>query len=489
MNYEKVRLQKPVKTAQKRCSKTVQSAVLSRFFAFCKPHTNPKTERNFTMKKTLLGVLAFVLILATVLTCSVFAADTTPTEGAKAADVQKVTGDAIEVDGFMDAAYATATPLEMATYATGAEQIYTHGIARFLWSEEENALYCFIIVNDADVGAPRYDENYESTMWWQADSVELFVDFTKDSTTQAAWGIPAGKPLSRSLQYRIDGNNGQATCYLREDADDFKLRDPSWKHVNAIGTPMSYHDTYATYVYNEETGKFANAYDSFLFAEGRNVFGWGASDDLTKQGWGWQRTEYGYTCEYRIEATSVTEPLHAGQNVKFDIQANDMYQSKRDGGTSPLNFYYDSSMRVATGEVGSSNSCTYYDWLVLSDTEVENDNSKTYTLAQLEDFGMADASTSKTKATTPREILKTDKKTWNRRPTSAVVNTDKPTDPDDPTVTTPKVTSGSDKTTEPGTGDTTGGGCGSSITIGASIAAVALVGATGFFVLRKKDEE
>ena len=143
------------------------------------------------MKKTLLGVLAFVLILATVLTCSVFAADTTPTEGAKAADVQKVTGDAIEVDGLMDAAYATATPLEMATYATGAEQIYTHGIARFLWSEEENALYCFIIVNDADVGAPRYDENYESTWWWVADSVELFVDFTTDSTTQAAWGIPA----------------------------------------------------------------------------------------------------------------------------------------------------------------------------------------------------------------------------------------------------------------------------------------------------------
>ncbi|MBQ8859470.1 MAG: hypothetical protein IJ012_06770 [Clostridia bacterium] len=435
------------------------------------------------MKKTLLGVLAFVMILATVLTCSVFAADTTPTEGAKAADVQKVVGDAIEVDGYMDAAYATATPLEMATYATGAESIYTHGIARFLWSEEENALYCFIIVNDADVGAPKYDQDRESTFWWVADSIELFVDFTPDSKTQEGWGIPAGTPMSRSLQYRIDGNNGQATCFLSEDSKDFQLRDPDWKYTNAAGKDYGYYDCYATYVYDEDTGTFANDYDSMLFADGKNVFGWGASDDPTKQGWGWQRTEYGYTCEYRIEATSVTTPLYADQKVKFDIQANDMYQARRDSGSSSLNFYYNSSMRVATGQVGSSNSCTFYDWLVLSDTEVENDNTKTYTLAQLEDFGMADASTSKTKATTPREILKTDKKTWSRRPTSAVTNINDPDITTPPTNTTP----GTQATTP--AGDDTTGGCGSSITIGASVAAVALVGAAGFFVLRKKDEE
>ncbi len=487
MNYEKISLQKLVKTAQKRRSKTVQCAVLAWFFAFSASQTKPKTERNFTMKKTLLGVLAFVLILATVLTCSVFAADTAPTEGVKVADVQKVVGDKIEVDGFMDAAYASATPLEMATYAAGAEQIYTHGIARFLWSEEENALYCFIIVNDADVGEPRYDNGMETTQWWVADSIELFVDFTSNSTTQEGWGIPAGTAMKRSLQYRIDGNNGQATCFLQEDGADFKAsRNPGWTYVNAAGLSNGPHDSYATYVYNEQTGTFANHYDSMLFADGRNVFGWGASDDPTKQGWGHQRTEYGYTCEYRIEATSVTEALRAGQNVKFDIQANDMYQSRRDGGYGPLQFYYDSSYRVKTGSVGSSNSCTYYDWLTLSDTEVENDNSKTYTLAQLEDFGMADASTSKTKATTPREILKTDKKTWSRRPTSAVQDSNSvSTNTGDPDV--PGTNGGTQATTPKG--DDTGSGCGSSITIGASIAAVALVGATGFFVLRKKDEE
>ena len=449
------------------------------------------------MKKTLLGVLAFVLILATVLTCSVFAADEKPTSGTKVADVQKVTGDAIEVDGLMDAAYASAKPLEMATYRQGAEQIYTHGIARFLWSETENALYCFIIVNDADVGMPRYDSGRESTFWWVADSIELFVDFTTDGATKEGWGLGAGTSMKRSFQYRIDGGNGQATCFLQEDTDAFKLRDPNWKHTNAAGQDWTFYDCYATYVYNSTTNTFANQYDSFLFTDGKNVFGWEASDDPTKQGWGWQRTEFGYTCEFRIEATMVDEPLHAGQTVKFDIQANDMYQAKRDQGASPLNFFYDSTLRVATGEVGASATLPYYDWLELSDTEVENDSSKTYTLAQLEDFGMADASTSKSVATTPREVLKTTKKTWIRRPTSAVqTNTDTPgtdggntdggnTDGGN-TDNGNTGNQGGDNTTDPGT---TGGGCGSSITIGASVAAVALVGATGFFVLRKKDEE
>lgn len=428
------------------------------------------------MKKTLLGVLAFVLVLATVLTGTVLAADEeVSADPQKVADVQKVGADnPIKVDGYMDQAYTNATPLEMTTYSKTAAEIYTHGIARFVWSEAENALYCFMIINDADVGPYKYDTAYKEYTPWVGDTVELFVDFTgatgAASTIPAGWGLTEGTTMKRGLQYRIDGHTGNASCYLQEDAANYKTVNPTWKDPES---GQGFHDCYATYHWDDAAGAFRNSYDSLLTTN-QNVFGWEKSDDLTKNGWARQRTEFGYTLEFRIEATSTTTPLAAGQNVKFDIQANDSWEATRGNTTAP--FFYNSTRRVATGESTAAGNTAYYDWLTLVDEEADN-SGDAYSLAKLEDFGMADATTSKPQATTPREIIKTNKKTWTRKPTSAVTQA---------TNTTAPV-----NTTKPAGGDTEepAGGCGSSITVGASVAAVALVGAAGFFAFRKKDEE
>ncbi len=430
------------------------------------------------MKKTLLGVLAFVLVLATVLTGTVLAAEEATGDGKpkQVAEVQKVGADnPIKVDGYMDQAYTNATPLMMDTYSNVAKEIYTHGIARFLWSEAENALYCFIIVNDADVGPCKYDTAYQEYFPWVGDSVELFVDFTGTiegtSTVPAGWGLPEGEAMKRGLQYRIDGFTGQATCFLQNDGEYFKKSNSAWKDPES---GSGRHDAYATYWWNEEVGAFRNSYDSLLTTD-RNVFGWEKSDDLTKNGWARQSTDFGYTLEFRIEATSISEKLAAGRKVRFDIQANDSWEANRGAQTAP--YYYSSTRRVDMKESGAANDTTYYDWLLLVDEEADN-SGEAYTLAKLEDFGMADATTSKPVATTPREIIKTDKQTWTRKPTSALtVKTDKPNGGD-----------GDNNTQTPG-GEEPAGGCGSSITVGASVAAVALVGAAGFFAFRKKDEE
>lgn len=427
------------------------------------------------MKKTLLGVLAFVLVLATVLTGTVLAAEEeVSADPKKVADVQKVGADnPIKVDGYMDQAYTNAKALEMTTYSKSADEIYTHGIARFVWSEAENALYCFMIINDADVGPCKFDPTYKEYWPWVGDSVELFVDFTgktgEVSTIPGSWGLTEGKTMTRGLQYRIDGHTGDASCYLREDADNYT--GIGWKDPES---GQGAHDCYATYHWDDEAGAFRNSYDSFL-TTGQNVFGWEKSTDLTKNGWARQRTEFGYTLEFRIEATSTTERLAAGRDVKFDIQANDSWEANR--GTSTAPFFYNSTRRVATGESTAAGSTAYYDWLTLSDEEADNSGDP-YSLAKLEDFGMADATTSKPPVTTPREIIKTNKQTWTRKPTSAITEkTDPPSNPTDP---------GDDPA--PGD-DEPAGGCGSSITVGASLAAVALVGAAGFFAFRKKDEE
>ncbi len=438
------------------------------------------------MKKTLLGVLAFILVLATVLTGSVMiaSADEAGNElGQKAADVKKVpAGTPIEVDGQMDKAYADATPLYLASYDSTATGIYTYGIARFVWSEDQNALYCFMIINDADVGAPAYDDSYKVEKPWVADSVELFVDFTTDGLTKDSWGITGGQVMSRGLQYRIDGSNGTATCYLAEYAKQFKENNPDWKHPTS---GKAHYDAYATYYFTN--GAWKNQYDSKLTAD---VFGWTASDDLTKQGWGYEDIlgeGMGYTLEFRIEATMVEEKLHAGQNVKFDMQANDRYAGNRPGDNRVSQFFYSSTYRIAKADeltAATAADCKYYDWLTLSDEEADN-NGPAYTGAQLTEFGSADATTSKTEPTTPRPINQTPKRSWTPKVTSAIQansGTTAPAGPDKP----------GDNTQNPGdnTGDnTSSGGCGSAITVGASVAAVAVLGAAGFFAFRKKDEE
>ena len=328
------------------------------------------------MKKTLLGVLAFVLVLATVLTGTVLAADdTNKGQPQSVAEVQKVGADnPIKVDGYMDKAYTNATALAINMPSKTSTGTYTHGIARFVWSEQENALYCFMIINDANVGRCKYDTAYQADFPWFGDTVELFLDFigtTGDySIIPDTWGLPANTVLTKGLQYRIDGYSGEASCNLQEDYkyfndnNKFTWRDPaSGKAHNAC---------YSTYYWDEEAGAFKNACDSLLTADGRNVFGWAKDEDLTKNGWASKETDFGYTAEFRVEATCISEKLAAGKNIRFDIQINDCWDENR--GVTYGNFiFYNSTLReYLKGADSSAADNKNQDWLTLVDTEADN---------------------------------------------------------------------------------------------------------------------
>lgn len=441
------------------------------------------------MKKTLLAALAFVMVLATVLTCSVLAADEPEAAPMKAADIKMVDeAHPILVDGKMDQAYQDATPLYIDTYTNATVHgvsIFTYGVARFVWSPSENAVYCFVIMNDADVGETHYNNSQLCLTPWCSDSIELYVDYNDPARVpDSGYGAYIDKTVTyeRGFQYRIDGHTGMPSCLMVEEPDKFAAahKNPDgtdWKHPQSNQTANVYNGSYHL---NEETGKFENMLDSAM----ADYFGWGYSEDITEIGWGHQPTDHGYTAEFRIECKERT--LAVGEKVFFDFQVNDMYEETRSAnkGTNQLNIYYTSQMRKNAGTVVSDNR-EKYDWLVLSDEVATNDekplevNDK-----KMYELGMEDVSEGRIQESEPVEIIKTEKKTWTRRPVDFVAPgaNDNQQGGDDNQ-------QGGNQQGGSGTTEEPAGGCGSSITVSASIAMVAAVALGGALAFRRKDEE
>ncbi|MBQ8352086.1 MAG: hypothetical protein IJY20_08620 [Clostridia bacterium] len=412
------------------------------------------------MKKTLLGVLAFLLVLATVLTGTVFAAEGDAPTTANVGKVKRLADDAdpIKVDGHMDEAYKDAVPLLINSRPTTMEGIYTYGFARFVWSKAENAIYCYVLINDAEV-------NQRGDNPWTADSVEMFLALNGKNTQE--WGIDGLKGdgvLNRGLQYRIDGMEGYPTCLLEEE----------W-HASASDNAVQ-----NTYFFNEELGRLENAEGNKLINETTNIFGWKYyGENATNNGWGWgaHSDGKGYAVEFRIEASGQKVTLADGQTILFDFQVNDRFGVDANGKGQAQTFYYTSTYREAQG-AGTGNSLTYYDSLTISDETVPNKAANVITEQELTKYGKGDPEVEYTKPKSEAERTYTDKVTVNRvsatRVTGVATSSSTSTKKDDPTTTTTAAPKG---------------GCGSSIAIGTSVAMIALVGATGFFAFRRKDEE
>ncbi len=414
------------------------------------------------MKKTLLGVLAFVLVLATVLTGTVLAADDTATDTTNLGEVKMVDADhPILVDGELDEAYTTAIALPINFYNASNADIYTRGVARFVWSKAENALYCHVIMNDVEVAPP-------ASSPWVSDSVEMFVDLTNTGTQ--SWGISGIEgdgAMSRGLQYRIEGFKGIASCYLLEEKA-------------------------STYLYDDEFGRLAND-KNLLINENKNIFGWEYSDDATKTCWGYSLTQYGYMVEFRINAAGQGITLADGQTFKFDFQVNDRWGVDANGAGTQSSLFYASTYRQKTGAAASGSVIGYYDSLTLSD-EVAQNTYSAVAEAKLVDYGMEDASFEAATTTAATERTYTSKVTIDRVYTTRKDSGNTTTKATQGGTTDPGTNPGGE--TDPGTnpgGDTdpgtNPGGCGGSVAIGTSVAMLALVGATGFFAFRKKDEE
>lgn len=400
------------------------------------------------MKKTLFGVLAFVLVLATVLTGSVMAVASDDTKNV--ATVPMVSKEQpIQVDGLMDIAYASCTPLEVGFYSNTSNSVYTYAEARFAWSADRNALYCYVIVNDADLAQPG--------AWpWETDSVELFVDW--ENNGKQNWGIDAiPETLTRGLQYRIS-STGQATCYLDATGEKY------------------------TYEYNTVDKKWTYTKDHYLITDTANIFGWNHNpddDSNVKKGFAYKVTDYGYAVEFQMQYSQGT--LTAGKQLGVDIQLNDRYTDIKSGSTSQANVYYSGTYRVKSGSYSSGNNCQYYDYITLGDKTVANDRS--VAAADMGDYGMAEA-TSRTTTAKQTERTTTQKVTIDRVHTYNTNTTTKKPDsgnaPSGGSTTTTTTVNGGDTTSS--------GGCGSSLAVGSSVAMVALIGAAGFLTFRRKKD-
>ena len=295
----------------------------------------------------------------------------------------------IRVDGKLDEAYLNATPLVMDTvFANTVVAFQSYGIARFVWSPTENAIYCFVIVNDADVGPAKYDRTNLCDVPWRADSIELLLDFSESGTVPEGGFGPyaeAGLRLSRGMQYRIDGYTGSPTCNLVEEPEQFAKKKPSWLHPVSGQAANLFNSTYRL---NEETKQMENQIESTL----SEYLGWEWSANDTKIGWGHQSTACGYTVEFRVECTS--RPLAAGERVFFDIQGNDMYEASREGfyGANII-FYYTSSVRRQIGSLHSAASRPLYDYLTLTDTVATNGITYGVDDPIMHEMGMKDLTT------------------------------------------------------------------------------------------------
>lgn len=406
------------------------------------------------MKKTLFGVLALVLILAMVLAGTVMAEKDASVKNAAA--VKKITTP-IQMDGMMDDAYKDATPLDIDYYEASVDGVFTRAVARFVWSEADHALYCFVLVSDFDTSNVKFDKSSP----WISDSVEMFLDFSNTATQD--WGFPDSKikgngALSRGLQYRID-SLGNPSCYLLEEIDQaggtetYTWTGTKFEHTHS-GTP---------------TGEHADGSCNTLINETVNYFGWG--EDATQVDWAAHKytTPYsGYAVEFRV----TNDAIKVGANIGFDFQLNDMYRGSGSG-YNQNRVYYHSARRDNAGAT-AGNQAQYYDYLTLSNDEAAENTGATVPAANLKDYGFEDAAYEKSTTTTtaPRT-------TTNKFVLDAHRNTK----------TNATTTENNGNASAATGGDNNGGGCGSSIAVGSTLAMIGAVGVAGFFTFRKKKND
>ena len=405
------------------------------------------------MKKTLFGVLALVLVLAMVLAGTVMAEKDASVKNAAA--VKKISTP-IQMDGMMDDAYKDATPLDIDYYESNIDGVFTRAVARFVWSEADHALYCFVLVSDYDITNAKFDK----TQPWVSDSVEMFLDFSNTATQN--WGLPSeqitgGGALQRSLQYRID-SLGNPSCYLLEEnpAETYVWDGSKFAHSHS-GTPTDavHKDGACNHLINDTV----------------NYFGWG--EDAAQVDWAARKytTPYtGYSVEFRVTNSAIV----AGAQIGFDFQLNDLYSTGA-GGYDQNRVYYHSVRRDNAGASAGAQA-KYYDYLTLSGDAAAENTGAIVPSADLKNYGLEDAAYAKSTTTTTAPRTTTNKFVLDAHRNTKVNVT-----------TTGNYEGGNTTTAENNNGG--GGGCGSSIAVGSTLAMIGAVGVAGFFTFRKKKND
>ena len=258
-------------------------------------------------------------------------------------------GSPIIVDGKMDEAYTYGTCMFIDFPVGDYYDPNTYGVAYFVWSG--NSIYCYVIVNDADIVEGGYNGDGTPT-YWQADCVELYIhrgdDVSRDypltsneylngpNMPVVQSGAHTGRQSAR--QYRIDGYSGAPSCYL-------------------FGEDL-------TYSWNEEKGRFYHE-DGAMVTDDLNAFGWnegGFASNIFETG------SSGYAVEYKIDFET---PLQAGEDFRFDLMISDRFWSDSFN-IQQANIYYSSTARITNGPFISN--INYYDHFTLRDTVVYNDD-------------------------------------------------------------------------------------------------------------------
>lgn len=426
------------------------------------------------MKKTLFSVLAFILVLTTVLT-GVAVTSVSAEQNVNKGDCYMVDPDhPIKVDGKMDEAYRYGFHVTLDCRVAEYKGLYTYGIAYFAWSG--NSIYCYVIVNDVDV-AERATNADGSPSFWQSDAVEMYIHRGDDNSRDypdtgnelldgpTMPTVPDGRPhagSSRARQYRIDGFDGQASCYL------FSAED-------------------VTYYWDEDAGKWKTQADKVgsMITDDLNAFGWNEG--------GWANNVFstenggtsGFAVEYKIDFDT---PLKKGEKFRFDLMVSDRYGDP--AARQQANFYYTSGIRETAGAVVSN--INNLDHFTLTDT-IAYSSDEPIADDKLYDFGRGDARTERVEEAVTKSLVKTERYSFSRTRTGTMpsitnntVNTGNQPGGNTPGGNTP---GGNTTTTQNNQGGSTSGGCGGSIAATASVAVLAAVGAAGFYVFRRRDEE
>lgn len=436
------------------------------------------------MKKTIFSVLAFVLVLSTVLT-GIAVTSVSAEANLNMGECYQVNEDSpIIVDGKMDEAYTHGFSVMMTDRVQKVEGVYTYGIAYFVWSK--TSIYCYVIVNDLQVNERIKTDSNGVPSFWQSDAVELYVhrgdDILRDyPTTENALlngeNMPVAPPThahkgsTRARQYRIDGYDGDASCYMfcAEDVTYWwDKEDGSWKNNS---------DPTSDNPLKQSASMIKGDFNAFGWYEGgwaHNVFDTKAEEADSPLASG--KGTPGYAVEYKIDFDT---PLQSGEKIRFDIMVSD-----RSGdditGYQQINFYYKSGIRHdAPASVSNINS---YDHFVLSDKEAVN--SRTLENAELYDYGRADAHYPYSEKEVEKELSKTERYSFTRVRTGT---TTKPTESNTQQGgNTPGGNTPGGNTTTTKAPEQSGGGCGGTIATTASVAVLASVGAAGFYVFRRK---
>lgn len=429
------------------------------------------------MKKTLLSTLAFILVISTVLVGIASMSVSAEQCVNKGACYQVDPDHPIIVDGKMDEAYRYGFYVTLDCRVAEYKGLYTYGIAYFAWSG--NSIYCYVIVNDLDV-AERATNADGSPSFWQSDAVEMYVhrgdDITRDYpdtvnpdlNTVNMPIVPPGSShagSSRARQYRIDGYDGQPSCYL------FGPEDVTYSWNEEKGR------LYGTKADGTEGSMITDDYNAFGWYEGgwaNNVFDTTADEPKSPKEDG--KGTPGFAVEYKIDFET---PLQAGEKIRFDLMVSDRYGDP--AARKQANFYYTSSLRETAGAVVSN--INTLDHFTLTD-EIAYNGTEPIPDGELYAFGRGDARFPKAEVEETKSLSKTERYSFTRIRTgtmpSATNSQQSATNTTKPTGTT---------TNNGGGQSSSSGGCGGALAATASVVSLALVGVSGFYTFRKNKKK